>query len=184
MKNASSASDVGSNSLVKAALGLFLAGYSMMLLFFCLVVSDAAAHREKRITLGKEIGLLYTVGLGAPFVLVRFIYSALGDYTSNVKFSVLYGNNTIYLFMDVLMEIFAVGISLSSGFFVPAPKKPAKEEKKSDETGSEAAEEQASEGTSSTVMEEQKSDETSSKAEEQGLGGEAEATTAQDLEAA
>ncbi len=127
-----------------------------MLLIFFLVLLDTATNRDKRIALGKEMGLLYTVSLASPFVLVRFIYAALGDYSGNPRFSVLYGDNTTYFLMDVLMEMCAVAICLLSAFFVPAPKKLAKEEQTPDGTGSRVNNEEG-----------QKTDETGNRARDQ-----------------
>lgn len=127
LKGATTASEVSANNLIEAALGLFIAGYGIMLLGLCWVLLDVATHRDKRIALGKEMRLLYTVCLASPFVLVRFVYAAIADYSHNPRFSVIYGDNTPYLFMDVLMEICAVAICLSSAFFVPAPKKSTEE---------------------------------------------------------
>ncbi|KAM0304099.1 hypothetical protein ACHAO8_011422 [Botrytis cinerea] len=140
LERATTTSDVGGNKLIEAALGLFMAGYGIMLIGFFIVLTDVLTHPSKRIALGKEIGLLYTVALAAPFVLVRFIYSAIGDYGQSKDFSVLYGNNTAYLFMDVLMEISSVAICLSSAFFVPPPSKPVREEETEEETKEETTE--------------------------------------------
>jgi hypothetical protein len=54
--------------------------------------------------------------LSAPFVAVRLIYSALGDYdSSDNRFALLTGNTTIYLCMDVLEEIAAMVITMALG---------------------------------------------------------------------
>lgn len=124
---------------MQAALGLFIASFGVMILGFLLVVWDVAVHHDKFIALGKEMGLLYTVSLASPFVLVRFVYSALGDYSGNPRFSVIYGDNTTYLLMDVLMEICAVGICLVSALFVPAPKNLAKAKREKVRGADEAA---------------------------------------------
>jgi len=123
LEDASSTNDVTINGLMKAALALFLAGYGLMLFFFLYVVFDTIRHPAKRIALGTETRILITVGIASPFVLVRLIYGALGDYTGNPIFGSINGDNTIYLCMGILMEIITVAICLSSGFLVPMPKK-------------------------------------------------------------
>lgn len=58
--------------------------------------------------------LFYAIALSAPFLVVRMIYSALSDYTTIDAF-VFGGNETVYLCMCVLQEIFANVITLGLG---------------------------------------------------------------------
>lgn len=122
LEDAPTTDDVHTNALMKAALALFLVGYGIMVFAFFAVILDIVRHPAKRLALGTEIRILYIVGLASPFVLVRYVYGALGDYTTNMKFSTLYGDDTVYLCMGILMEIFAIAICLSSAFVAPAPK--------------------------------------------------------------
>jgi hypothetical protein len=60
--------------------------------------------------------LFLASALSAPFLMVRLVYSALGDYNSNDdRFALLNGNTTIYLCMDVLEEIAAMVIIMALG---------------------------------------------------------------------
>lgn len=127
LKDASSADDVAINGLMKAALALFLASFGLILFFFAGVVLDIKRHPAKRRALGTETRILIFIALAAPFVFVRLLYAALGDYTGSDLYSPIDGNNTVYLCMVVLMEIIAVAICFASAFFVPMPEnQPAK----------------------------------------------------------
>lgn len=122
--------------LSKAAMGLFLAVYVItMLLTIWLFYSHsfALARYQKKLFLG--------IALSAPFLLVRLIYSALGDYTSNDTFAMesLAKNNhtglTVYLCMSVLEEIismviamvFGVSAVLEADFVKPIPEQKPEE---------------------------------------------------------
>ena len=60
--------------------------------------------------------LFLASALSAPFLVVRLVYSALGDYDFNDdRFALLNGNTTIYLCMDVLEEIAAMVITMTLG---------------------------------------------------------------------
>lgn len=103
-------------TLPKAAMGLFLAVYSLVMLLTAWLLynySFAMLKYQKK--------LFLAIALSAPFLLVRMIYSALGDYTNNPKFSVasLVENNhtslTVYLCMSVLEEIISMVIAMFFG---------------------------------------------------------------------
>lgn len=114
----------------KAAMGLFLAVYVITILLTTWLFyahSFALLRYQKKLFLG--------IALSAPFLLVRLIYSALSDYTSNNTFSMesLAKNNhtslTAYLCMSVLEEIismviamvFGVSAVLEADFVKPTP---------------------------------------------------------------
>ncbi|PWY82060.1 hypothetical protein BO70DRAFT_429154 [Aspergillus heteromorphus CBS 117.55] len=59
--------------------------------------------------------LFLAIALSSPFILVRLVYSALSDYTTDAKFSVIGGNTTVYLVMNVLEEIAAMIITMVLG---------------------------------------------------------------------
>lgn len=103
-------------ALPKAAMGLFLAVYVVIILLTAWLFyahTFAILRYQKKLFLG--------IALSAPFLLVRLIYSALGDYTSDQTFSMdsLATNNhtslTAYLCMSVLEEIIAMIIALTFG---------------------------------------------------------------------
>ncbi|KAJ5635009.1 uncharacterized protein N7484_008322 [Penicillium longicatenatum] len=119
-------------NLTKAAMGLFLAVYAItMILTVWLFYSFSLAM------LSYQKKLFLSIALSAPFLLVRLIYSALGDYTSYRHFSIesLVLNDhtsvTVYLCMSVLEEIicmviamvFGVSAILASDFVKPTPER-------------------------------------------------------------
>lgn len=121
LEDAPTTDDVKANGLMKGALACFLAGFGLMLIGFSSVVFDITRHPAKRVALGTEIRILIIVGLAAPFLFVRLLYGALGDFSGKQIYSSLYGNDTIYLCMGILMEIFTVSFCLCAAFFVPMP---------------------------------------------------------------
>lgn len=117
-------------TLPKAAMGLFLAVYVLVILltaWLSYAYSFAMLRYQKKLFLG--------IALSAPFLLVRLIYSALGDYTNIPKFSMAslaendHTSLTVYLCMSVLEEIismviamiFGVSAILQSDFVKPTP---------------------------------------------------------------
>ncbi|CAI7636934.1 unnamed protein product [Penicillium glandicola] len=122
LEDAETTDDIHLNSLTRAALALFLAGFTLMLVGYFALVQDVLRHPAKRVVLGTEARILAIVGLAAPFVLVRLLYSALGDFTGAELWSSIGGNNTIYLIMDVLMEIIAITIMFTTVYFAPLQK--------------------------------------------------------------
>lgn len=70
--------------------------------------------------------LFYAIVFSWPFLLIRLIYSAIGDFTENSRFTILEGDPTIYLCMDVLEEIVAVSICVAFGTSAVLQLKPKK----------------------------------------------------------
>lgn len=116
--------------LPKAAMGLFLAVYVLTILLTAWLLysySFVLRSYQKKLFLG--------IALSAPFLLVRLIYSALGDYTDIREFSMMslaendHKSTTVYLCMSVLEEIismviamvFGVSAILQSDFVKPTP---------------------------------------------------------------
>ncbi|GFF27176.1 hypothetical protein IFM58399_01625 [Aspergillus lentulus] len=96
-------------NLAKAAMGIFLAVFVLFLVlsvWLFLELSGSLRRFQKK--------LFITIVLSTPFLVVRLIYSALGDYTSLHTFS-LDGNPTVYLCMAVLEEIIALAITMVLG---------------------------------------------------------------------
>ena len=96
-------------TLPKVAMGLFLAVYLLTILLTAWLFykySFAMRRYQKKLFLG--------IVLSAPFLLVRLIYSALGDYTDKPKFSMTslaendHTSLTVYLCMSVLEEIISM----------------------------------------------------------------------------
>ncbi len=113
------------HGMVKASMGIFLAAFVIILLAYGWLYTKLRYNLrvfQKRLCLASA--------LSYPFLLVRLIYSAISDYTTNPDFSVLDGNATIYLCMSVLEEIIAIGLTMVLGmsavlqrdFVKPTPK--------------------------------------------------------------
>jgi uncharacterized membrane protein len=95
--------------LAKAAMGIFLAVFVVFVLlsvwlFFELSYSIRRFQKK----------LFLAIALSTPLLAVRLIYSALSDYTTLSDFA-LDGNTTVYLCMDVLEEIIAMGTTMALG---------------------------------------------------------------------
>ncbi|KAJ5426434.1 hypothetical protein N7465_001504 [Penicillium sp. CMV-2018d] len=122
LEEAKTTDDIHLNSLTRAALALFLTGFALMLVGYFALVQDVLRYPAKRALLGTEARILVIVALATPFVLVRLLYSALGDFTGAELWSSISGNDTVYLIMDVLMEIIAITIMYTTVYFAPLPK--------------------------------------------------------------
>ncbi|MCJ1452180.1 hypothetical protein MMC28_002522 [Mycoblastus sanguinarius] len=101
------------NPMAKVATIIFLVVLLAVIFILCIL----AAHIS-RVEKG-ERRILLAVAICSPFVLVRLIYSVIGNFDSNDKsFNSSFGNITIYLCMAVLEEIavvitcIAVGLTL------------------------------------------------------------------------
>ncbi|PYH48036.1 uncharacterized protein BP01DRAFT_407503 [Aspergillus saccharolyticus JOP 1030-1] len=106
----SSASDNGTyhpDSIVKASMGIFLAVFVIILLLTYLLF--VRVRPTMRVFQKK---LFLAIACSCPLLVVRLVYSALGDFTTDSRFTVLVGSPTIYLCMDVLEEIFAMIITM------------------------------------------------------------------------
>ncbi|KAJ5758181.1 uncharacterized protein N7511_006875 [Penicillium nucicola] len=96
-------------TLVKVAMAIFLVVFAVFVLlsgwlFFQLSLSLRKFQKK----------LFLAILISLPFLLVRLVYSALGDYTDFEAFA-LDGNTTVYLCMDVLEEIIAMGVTMALG---------------------------------------------------------------------
>ncbi|CAG7926800.1 unnamed protein product [Penicillium olsonii] len=96
------------NGLTKGAMGIFLAVfviYVLMAGWLWIRIYGMKRFQKK---------LYLAIVLSLPFVLVRLVYSAIGDYTEISRFQ-LFGDNTVYLCMSVLEEIVAMVITMVLG---------------------------------------------------------------------
>ncbi|GKZ97501.1 hypothetical protein AnigIFM59636_000887 [Aspergillus niger] len=96
---------------VKASMGIFIALfviYHLIAAFMFLQLRDLKASQKK---------LFLAIILSTPFILVRVVYAAIGDFTTIERFSIISvnGSPTIYLVMDVLEEIVAMAITMFLG---------------------------------------------------------------------
>ena len=94
-------------SIVKASMGIFIAVFVIYHLVACWLYLQL---RYTMLVFQKKLFL--ALGLSCPFVLVRIVYAAISDFADIPSFS-LGGNPTIYLCMDVLEEIIAMGITMA-----------------------------------------------------------------------
>jgi hypothetical protein len=97
-------------SIVQASIGIFLA------LFVILILMSTWLWFQLRFEVRQfQRKLFLAILLSCPFVLVRLIYSAISDYTTIKTFSLLEGDPTVYLCMNVLEEIAAMGLIMVFG---------------------------------------------------------------------
>ncbi|OQE03160.1 hypothetical protein PENSOL_c001G03429 [Penicillium solitum] len=97
------------SKLAKVAMGIFLA------VFVIFVLLGVWLFYELSFSLRRfQKKLFMAIALSAPLLAVRLVYSALSDYTTFSSFA-LNGNTTVYLCMDVLEEIIAMGITMALG---------------------------------------------------------------------
>ena len=104
------------STLLQAALGCFIAclGLTFCILWFLTRYLGLLPRSEKVI--------LYSVHVCSPFLLVRMVYAAMGDFGSDQQFSLFDGDATVYLCMGVLQEIVVMVVCLGVGFKCPPPK--------------------------------------------------------------
>ncbi|KAF9894971.1 hypothetical protein FE257_004595 [Aspergillus nanangensis] len=98
------------NNIVKAAMGIFIAVFAILILgtgWLALQLLSNMSSAQKKFFLA--------IGFSAPLLLIRVVYSAIGDFSNDLHFSALAGNPTIYLCMSVLEEIIAISICVAFG---------------------------------------------------------------------
>ncbi|KAJ6111054.1 hypothetical protein N7486_003289 [Penicillium sp. IBT 16267x] len=109
-ESAESAS-LGTNVLLKVSVILFTACYLAFWGLFFYFIGDRKALLEA------EQKMFLCLPVCAPFMIVRLLYSILGDFVPSLRtdFSVLTGNVTAFLCMDVLEEIVVVAVYVLFG---------------------------------------------------------------------
>lgn len=96
---------------MKVAMAIFIALFVVVILLtlvLALQLGNAMHKWQKK--------LFMAIVLAWPFLLVRLIYSAMADFSDDQRFSIVNGNDTIYLCMDVLEEIVAMAICVVFGW--------------------------------------------------------------------
>jgi hypothetical protein len=97
-------------TLVKSSMAIFI------IVFVTMLGLAVWLYLSLRYTIKRfQKKLFVAIAISSPFLLVRIIYSALSDYTDNSKFTVLSGDATTYLCMDVLEEIIAMVATMALG---------------------------------------------------------------------
>ncbi|KAJ5912476.1 hypothetical protein N7504_001359 [Penicillium tannophilum] len=109
-ESAESAS-LGTNVMLKVSVILFTACYVAFWGLFFYFIGDRKALPEA------EQKMFLCLPVCAPFMIVRLLYSILGDYVPSLRanFSVLTGDVTTFLCMDVLEEIIVVAVYILFG---------------------------------------------------------------------
>lgn len=93
----------------KAAIGIFLAVFAIFILLSMWLFYELSYSLRRF-----QKKLFIAIALSSPFLFVRLVYSALGDYTAFKAFSIG-GNATVYLCMAALEEIIAMAITMALG---------------------------------------------------------------------
>lgn len=104
--------------MLEAALSLFLACYVLMLIALVIYTRQ---WKKALLNEPNERRIVAAAWATAPFMLVRYVYACIGDFSNDPRFAFYGGNNTIFLFMSVLMEIAILCILLYTGLKVPPP---------------------------------------------------------------
>jgi hypothetical protein len=89
-------------SFSKAAMGLFIAGY-VLIVASTITLSFSVAHADHG-----EKRLLLAVALSLPFLVVRLVYSSISLFTTIENFNSVSGSVTIFLCMALIMELCVV----------------------------------------------------------------------------
>lgn len=102
-----------SNTEMRVAVVLFTACYLAACLMWCGLLKKWSLMPKP------EHKALICFALCAPFVAARLLYSLIGDFSNDIRFSPLFGDVTLFLAMSVLMEIIAVLICVVTGLHLP-----------------------------------------------------------------
>jgi hypothetical protein len=94
---------------IKASILIFVAVYLSTVACFSIL-----SMRASTVSAG-ERRLLVAVALSIPFIAVRLIYSLIADFAGLQSFSLAFGDTTIYLCMNVIMEIIVTIIVIVFG---------------------------------------------------------------------
>lgn len=106
--------------ILQAALAMFVACLGLMICILLFVTSFLALMpRSEKI-------IVFSVYICTPFLIVRMVYAAIGDFGHDARFSIFDGDPTIFLCMSVLMEIILMAICLIVGFKCPPPSQQTK----------------------------------------------------------
>lgn len=96
-------------TLTKVGLGLFIASF-VAILAIAAILSPSISHAEP----GEKV-ILHAVAASMPLLLVRLIYSAVGDYRLSAEFSSLSGSASILFWMALMEEVWIVMLYESVG---------------------------------------------------------------------
>lgn len=108
-KAAESSNHITSNSIVQAAVCIFLAIYVFAICLWGYLL------RQWKYIPAEENKLMVCFAACAPFISVRLVYGLLADFSGMKQFNPFEGDVTIFLCMAVLMEIIAVAFCVFTG---------------------------------------------------------------------
>lgn len=108
-KAAESSNHITSNSIVQAAVCIFLAIYVFAICLWGYLL------RQWKYIPAEENKLMVCFAACAPFISVRLVYGLLADFSGMKEFNPFEGDVTIFLCMAVLMEIIAVAFCVFTG---------------------------------------------------------------------
>lgn len=108
-KAAESSNHITSNSIVQAAVCIFLAIYVFAIYLWGYLL------RQWKYIPAEENKLMVCFAACAPFISVRLVYGLLADFSGMKQFNPFEGDVTIFLCMAVLMEIIAVAFCVFTG---------------------------------------------------------------------
>lgn len=98
------------NRYIQSAMAVYLLIYAILV---SLVIIFASKWGEYKDSSDKKAVL--AMAFATPFIGIKHVYAAIGDYGHVKGFGLLTGSTTAYLLMDVLMEMIAMIIILSFG---------------------------------------------------------------------
>lgn len=101
-KAGSGGNDDSARSMMRAAVGLFLAAFGII------CVSTLKTFGEVGRVEKDETRLLWAVAASAPFLAVRLVYASIAVWGTDARFSLLGGDVTVWLCMAMLMELAVV----------------------------------------------------------------------------
>lgn len=108
-KAAESSNHITSNSIVQAAVCIFLGIYVFAICLWGYLL------RQWKYIPAEENKLMVCFAACAPFISVRLVYGLLADFSGMKEFNPFEGDVTIFLCMAVLMEIIAVAFCVFTG---------------------------------------------------------------------
>lgn len=108
-KAAESSNHITSNSIVQAAVCIFLAIYIIAICLWAFLL------KQWKYIPAEENKLMVCFAACAPFIAVRLVYALISDFSGMKEFNPFEGDVTIFLCMAVLEEVIAVAFCVFTG---------------------------------------------------------------------
>lgn len=106
------------NSVFKAAVAVFVVSFALIVLCTAIITAMAIGSKGGETAHPGERYLGIAVVASLPFLLVRLVYGCFVAFSSNKKFQLIGGEETVTLTMQVLMEFAVVIVYTLAGFMV------------------------------------------------------------------